>query len=663
MATGVPSKNGNGKGSALALTYPGKLSRDQILAEPAHATFQVVQESNSLNRLYCGDNLAALKALIGDPEIRGKVTLVYIDPPFATKGTFLSRKQEKAYDDDLCGSEYVEWLRQRLVLLSDLLSPSGSIYLHLDENMVFQMKLVMDEVFGAANYRNMIVRKKCNPKNYTRKAYGNVADFILFYTKTDRYTWNRPVEPLTEQSTKEYHYVEPETGRRFMKVPVHAPGKRNGATGGLWRGKLPPLGRHWQYTPETLDEMDARGEIFWSKNGNPRRKVYLDEHPGVGIQDIWLEFRDAHNQNIKITGYPTEKNPDLLRRIIQASSNPGDLVLDCYAGSGTTLAVADELQRHWIGVDRSPEAVTTIFERFERGLKPMGDYVSKPSTTAKPELQPSLFDSLENISATSAPQNDAEHRPITDFSTHVEVDAPYELTCAVDRWIQCHGVKRAENTMVVSEGSNLADACYKLHCEDKRLASIIDTIGPCSLKPHAPDFDFLVDAIIGQQLSKQAADTISSRLRELFRGRRPTAKAFLNIPKDKILTIGVSGRKYGYILDLAQRIDKRQLRLKSFPEMTNAEVREQLTEVKGIGDWTVDMFLLFGLGRLDVFPVHDLALRKAMAAVYGVEVGDHDALLRIASHWIPYRSVGSWYMYRNANAQQDKSSVRGKPRR
>ncbi|MDD4019906.1 MAG: DNA-3-methyladenine glycosylase 2 family protein [Kiritimatiellae bacterium] len=217
--------------------------------------------------------------------------------------------------------------------------------------------------------------------------------------------------------------------------------------------------------------------------------------------------------------------------------------------------------------------------------------------------------------------------------------------------------------MVVSEGSNLADACYKLHCEDKRLASIIDTIGPCSLKPHAPDFDFLVDAIIGQQLSKQAADTISSRLRELFRGRRPTAKAFLNIPKDKILTIGVSGRKYGYILDLAQRIDKRQLRLKSFPEMTNAEVREQLTEVKGIGDWTVDMFLLFGLGRLDVFPVHDLALRKAMAAVYGVEVGDHDALLRIASHWIPYRSVGSWYMYRNANAQQDKSSVRGKPRR
>ncbi len=652
MATGVPSKNGNANGSALALTYPGKLSRDQILSEPTHSTFKVVQEGNSLNRLFCGHNLAALKTLIGDPAIKGKVTLVYIDPPFATKGTFLSRKQEKAYDDDLCGSEYVEGLRQRLVLLSELLSPSGSIYLHLDENMVFQMKLVMDEVFGVANYRNMIVRKKCNPKNYTRRAYGNVSDFILFYTKTDRYTWNRPVDPLTEQSTKEYHYVEPETGRRFMKVPVHAPGNRNGATGRVWRGKLPPPGKHWQYTPETLDEMDARGEIFWSKNGNPRRKVYLDEHPGVGIQDIWLEFRDAHNQNVKITGYPTEKNPDLLRRIIQASSNPGDIVLDCYAGSGTTLAVADELQRLWIGVDRSPEAVTTIFERFERGLSPMGDYVSKPLQPSKPDTQPSLFDSLEDIYPTPVPPGDSEHRPITDFSVYVEADTQSELTCAVDRWIQCHGRNYAECAMAVSEGSNLADACYRLHCEDKRLASIIDTIGPCNLKPHEPDFDFLVDAIIGQQLSKQAADTISSRLRELFRGRRPTANAFLNIPKDKILSIGVSGRKYDYILDLAQRIENRQLRLKSLPEMTDTEVRKKLTEVKGIGDWTVDMFLLFGLGRLDVFPVHDLALRKAMATVYGVQVDDHDALLRIASRWSPYRSVGSWYMYRNANAQQ-----------
>ena len=448
MATSIPSKNGNDNGSALALTYSGKLSKNQVLAEPPHTTFQAVQKGSSLNRLFCGDNLAALKALNCDPAIRGKVALVYIDPPFATKGAFLSRNQKKAYDDDLSGAGYVESLRQRLILLNELLSPSGSIYLHLDENMVFQMKLIMDEIFGAVNYRNMIVRKKCNPKNYTRKAFGNVADFILFYTKTDNYTWNRPVEPLTEQSAKEYRYVEMETGRRYMKVPVHAPGKRHGATGGLWRGKLPPPGKHWQYTPETLDEMDARGEICWSNNGNPRRKVYLDEHPGVGIQDIWLEFRDAHNQNIKITGYPTEKNPDLLRRIIQASSNPGDIVLDCYAGSGTTLAVADELQRRWIGVDRSPEAISTIFERFERGLLPMGDYVSKPSSPAKTDFQPSLFDLLEDH---TLPPDDSEHQPITDFSIFAEVDMSPEMKYIVDKWVQYYGNKYSGLPMIVAE--------------------------------------------------------------------------------------------------------------------------------------------------------------------------------------------------------------------
>ncbi len=663
MATGVPSRNSNGNGGALELTYSGKLPQDQIIAEPALTKFQVAHKADSLNRLYCGDNLAAMKAMIGDPVIRGKVALVYIDPPFATKGTFLSRKQIRAYDDDLCGADYVESLRQRLVLIRELLSSSGSIYLHLDETMVFQMKLVMDEVFGASNYRNMIVRKKCNPKNYTRKAYGNVADFILFYTKTDRYTWNRPVEPLSEQSMKEYHYVEPGTGRRFMKVPVHAPGKRNGATGGMWRGKLPPAGKHWQYTPETLDEMDARGEIFWSKNGNPRRKVYLDDHPGVGIQDIWLEFRDAHNQNIKITGYPTEKNPDILRRIIQASSNTGDLVLDCYAGSGTTMAVADTLQRDWIGVDQSPVAITTIFERFERGLIPMGDYVSKHLKPTKAVSQSSLFDSLEEIPSTAMPWDDSAHSPITNFSIYVDVAAQPEIMNTVDRWIQHHNSNRDERRMVISEGSSLAAACYRLHCNDERLAGIIDNIGPCNLKPHTPDFDFLVDAIIGQQLSKQAADTISFRLRELFRGRRPTPRAFMQLPRADILSIGISQRKYDYIRDLAQRIQRRELRLETLPDISDAEVRDSLKAVKGIGDWTVDMFLLFGLGRLDVFPVHDLALRKAMAAVYGVNIDDQESLVNIANRWRPYRSVGSWYMYRNANAQQSLAADADKPRR
>jgi adenine-specific DNA-methyltransferase len=139
---------------------------------------------------------------------------------------------------------------------------------------------------------------------------------------------------------------------------------------------LPPPGKHWQYTPEMIDAMDARGDIYWSKNGNPRRKVYFEGSAGVAVQDIWLDCRDVHNQNTKITGYPTEKPPALVRRIIEASSNPGDWVLDCYAGSGTALDVASELGRRWIGIDNSVHAIETTLRRFSHGLQPMGDYVA-----------------------------------------------------------------------------------------------------------------------------------------------------------------------------------------------------------------------------------------------------------------------------------------------
>jgi len=395
MATGVPNRrrraaNGVARsaGAACELSYPSKSLSAEILATPAAVVSRIWhgQESSDLNRLYFAENLGVLAALCSDASVVGAVRLVYIDPPFATQTAFHTRNQAHAYDDGLSGSHYVEFLRQRLVLLRELLTDDGSIYLHLDGKMVFQMKIIMDEVFGPANFRNCITRKKCNPKNYTRRQYGNVADYLLFYSKSEVCLWNPPVEPWTTERAKEYQYVDRATGRRFMKVPVHAPGTRNGQTGEPWRGVFPPPGKHWQYSPATLDEMDARGDIFWSARGNPRRKVYLDENPGVGVQDIWMDFRDAHNQNVRITGYPTEKNPDLLRRIIQASSQPGDLVLDCFSGSGTTLAVASELKRHWIGVDSSQEAISTTLQRFTNGLERMGDFVSR-----RP-VQPMLLD-------------------------------------------------------------------------------------------------------------------------------------------------------------------------------------------------------------------------------------------------------------------------------
>jgi len=451
MATGIPktrwqspphaTSNGNGGNGKtdVHLSYEGKKPAREILLTPPAECRQLWPHDYSPaapNRLYFGDNLPILAALKNDPAVRGKVRLVYIDPPYATKSVFQSRNQTDAYMDLLEGAHYLEFLRERLILLRELLADDGSIYVHLDDNMAFLVKAVMDEVFERDNFRNWITRKKCNPKNYTRKAYGNVADYILFYTKSENYVWHRPIEPWTEQrANKEYQYVEPGSGRRYKKVPVHAPGVRNGETGKPWRGMNPPPGKHWQYPPRVLDEMDARGEIYWSPTGNPRRKIYLDQSEGVPVQDIWLDYRDAHNQNIAVSGYPTEKNPNLLSRIINASSNEGDLVLDVFSGSGTTLNVASHSGRRWIGVDNSRVAISATLKRFGKGLEPMGDFVSKLESSEKEDddgQTMSLFAFDET--AKPLPKEVVRHRIIKDFSLFAQEPYHGELEAILEQW-------------------------------------------------------------------------------------------------------------------------------------------------------------------------------------------------------------------------------------
>lgn len=434
MAVPIPRKRKHSKDErdnpadtiGFRLEYPGKKSIEEILATPAGHYVPNPTHVGGDNRLYHADNLAVLSALAQDASVAGKVKLVYIDPPFATASTFESRDQNHAYDDHLVGSAFVESLRERLILIHRLLSDDGSLYLHLDERMAFHFRIILDEVFGEKNFRNCITRKKCNPKNYTCKTYGNVVDYILFYTKSDRYVWNRPVEQWDEvKALKEYQYVDSD-GRRYKKVPIHAPGVRNGETGKNWRGKPPPTGKHWQYTPSTLDEMDARGEIYWSANGNPRRKIYLEDSVGIPVQNIWMDMRDAHNQNIHITGYPTEKNPALLARIIEASSNHGDLVMDCYSGSGTTIAVAASLGRRWIGVDRSDEAIRTTLHRFELGTERMGDFVN-----AKKQGDLSLHKQIKDF---------VLYEPESEAAPVVESGQPSKKTLSVDNDLEINDV-------------------------------------------------------------------------------------------------------------------------------------------------------------------------------------------------------------------------------
>ncbi len=464
MATGIPKSqwqsptpaNGVHHGNTdVRLDYDGKKSERDILLTPETRCRQLWPEhpETEINRLYFGDNLRILATLLKDPEVRGKVRLVYIDPPYATRSVFQSRNQADAYMDLLEGAHYLEFLRERLILLRELLADDGSIYVHLDENMAFHAKAIMDEIFGRDNFRNWITRKKCNPKNYTRKTFGNVADYILFYSKTEDYVWHRPVESWTEEkANKEYQYVEAKTGRRYKKVPVHAPGVRNGETGQLWRGIPPPPGKHWQYPPRILDEMDARGEVYWSPTGNPRRKIYLDESNGVAVQDIWLDYRDAHNQNIAVSGYPTEKNSALLTRIIEASSNEGDLVLDCFSGSGTTLNVASLLNRRWIGVDNASQAIAATLRRFGKGLEPMGDFVNKPMLTESDD------DESASANLPLFQRNEAQlqkiarhHQPIKDFALFAQEPYQGELKNPLQEW---HEWAAEEEALQLAESSN-----------------------------------------------------------------------------------------------------------------------------------------------------------------------------------------------------------------
>lgn len=326
------------------------------------------------NFLIRADNVRALTALLASTTIAGRVRLVYIDPPFATRQEFRigvrrvatisrSRKDRLAYRDELSGNRYLAYLRERLVLLRELLAPDGSLYVHIDDKVGHYVKVLLDELFGPENFRNDITRIKCNPKNFSRKGFGNIKDKILFYTKSSRFVWHEPVEKMSDEDMERLFPKRDGTGRRYTTTPLHAPGEtRQGATGGAWKGLHPPSGRHWRVSPDELNRLDSARLIEWSRTGNPRKKIFADDvqRKGKKVQDVW-ELKDPPYPQ-----YPTQKNIEVLRRIVAASSDPGDLVLDCFAGSGTTLLAAQELGRRWIGIDASAEAVRVTRSRLQK---------------------------------------------------------------------------------------------------------------------------------------------------------------------------------------------------------------------------------------------------------------------------------------------------------
>lgn len=355
----------------MQLNYVNKKNEEIILKSTKSAIFSSDFTFND-NLLIKGDNLNVLNALIKN-GYKGKIDLIYIDPPFATKNTFRksedrsatissSLQDEIAYVDDKVGAEFIEFLRERLILIRELMSSKSSIYLHIDYKIGHYVKVMMDEVFGISNFRNDITRIKCNPKNFKRKGYGNIKDLILFYSKTDNFVWNEPMIQRADDEIERLFKKIDNKGRRYTTTPLHAPGEtKNGATGQMWRGKYPPTGRHWRYDPRVLDELDGQGLIEWSKTGVPRKIIYADDLSLKRMQDIW-EYKDTQSPQ-----YPTQKNLELLETIVKTSSNENSIVLDCFCGSGTTLVASNILNRKWIGVDSSEQAIKTAKKRLDNG--------------------------------------------------------------------------------------------------------------------------------------------------------------------------------------------------------------------------------------------------------------------------------------------------------
>ncbi len=364
--------------------------------------------SDPKNKLYYGDNLEVLRDYIPDQS----VDLIYLDPPFnsrqdynvlfAEKDGSRSASQITAFKDSwewnieaertyqevverggrvadamrafrtlLGGSDmlaYLAMMAPRLVELRRVLKESGSIYLHCDPTASHYLKLIMDAVFGAKFYKNEIIWKRSDAHSDGKQGsthLGRVHDVILYYSKSDNPQFNTLYTPLPD-STQErwYRHVEEGTGRRYNKADITGPG---GAAKGNphyeWKG----ITRYWRFKKSRMEEMEAEGRLVYSKSGMVYQKRYLDESKGVSIQDVWTDIpmlRGIHQDGERL-GYPTQKPEALLERILEESSNEGDVVLDPFCGCGTTVQVAQKLNRRWIGIDITHLAIGLIKTRLD----------------------------------------------------------------------------------------------------------------------------------------------------------------------------------------------------------------------------------------------------------------------------------------------------------
>jgi DNA modification methylase len=368
-----------------------------------------------------GDNLDVMREHVADES----VDLIYLDPPFNSQQVYNrffgesdgapSDAQRRAFDDywqwgkeaelsyneivhprhrrrsvpavlsqtmEMCRGvlhesnllAYLSMMAVRLIEMRRVLKPSGALYLHCDPTASHYLKLILDALFDQRNFRSEVIWKRSHAHN-SAKRYGPIHDTLLFYSRGDEITWNSGFHGYdAAYLDKHYKHIDSD-GRRYKRENPTGAGVRHGETGKPWRGIDPtPKGRHWAKMPAEMDRLDREGLIYWpDKPGAwPYIKVFLDDVKGVPLQDIWSDIDPINMIARERTGYPTQKPVSLLERIISASSNKGDVVLDPFCGCGTAVVAAQKLDRKWIGIDVTHVAVSVLKKRLEEefpGLK------------------------------------------------------------------------------------------------------------------------------------------------------------------------------------------------------------------------------------------------------------------------------------------------------
>lgn len=357
------------------------LNKDQAVTAAQKSTYRLLEEVPELsygeadneNLLIQGDNLEALKSLI--PFYAGKVKCIFIDPPYNTQSAF------EHYDDNLEHSKWLSMMYPRLELLRELLSEDGSIWITIDDHEAHYLKVMCDEVFGRKNFLNSIIwRKNYAPKS-SAKHFSEDHDFVFVYAKNSD-TWIPNLMPRTEKQNKAYK--NPDNDPRGPWRPNNL-AARNFYGAGTYSitcpsGRVvegPPAGSYWRYSEKKFKELDEDNRIWWGKDGNniPAPKIFLSEvKQGVVPQTIWSYEEVGHTQEakketvvlLKEDVFDTPKPERLIQRVLHLATNPNDLVLDSFLGSGTTAAVAHKMNRRYIGIEMGEHAQTHCQTRLKK---------------------------------------------------------------------------------------------------------------------------------------------------------------------------------------------------------------------------------------------------------------------------------------------------------